>query len=236
MAIQDTAGSETATEIELRVDTGECFFVWASREASCRLSLEHLVHRSGGELLEFFAVDGAEPGDVVQMADEVAAIAEARILREALDGGLVQLIVTGPCVTTTLADAGAVTRSVTASEGTGRVVANVPAHADVRTVVETFRSRHPGSQLLASRRGSGSIPVRSERGLKGALAAHLTDRQIEVFRTAYLGGYFEWPRESSSEECAQMLGISQPTFSQHMRAIQRSMAECLFASVPPRGY
>jgi len=230
MAIQDSTAEDTTTEIELRVDTEECFFVRASAEASCRLSLEHLVHRSEGALLEFFAVDGVDPTRVVGMASEEPTITEARVVREVLDGGLVQLTVTGPCVTTTLADAGAVTRAVTASEGTGRIVANVPAHADVRTVVETFRSRHPESELLASRQGSGPIPLRSERELKGTLAAKLTERQLEVLRTAYLSGYFQWPRDSSAQECAQMLDISQPTFSQHMRTIQNRIAECLFES------
>ncbi len=228
MAIQERAGSSSATEIVLRIDDEECFFVWASERAACRLHLEHLVHRSGSELLEFFAVDGTRPGRVVEMAEETPAIAEARVVRQTADGGLVELLVTGSCVTTTLADAGAVTRTVTASEGDGRVVAIVPAHADVRTVVETFRTRHGGSDLVAQRQAPESIPVRSERGVKGTLTDRLTDKQIEVLRTAYLRGYFEWPRESSAEECAQSLGISQPTFSQHMRAIQSTMVECLF--------
>lgn len=228
MAIQERTGDASATEIELRIDDDECFFVWASEQAACRLSLEHLVHRSGSELLEFFAVDGARPGRIVEIAGETPAIAEARVVRQTADGGLVELLVTGSCVTTTLADAGAVTRTVAASEGDGRVVATVPAHADVRTVVERFRSRHGGSDLVAQRQTPESIPVRSERGVKGTLTNRLTDKQIEVLRTAYLRGYFEWPRESSAEECAQSLGISQPTFSQHMRAIQSTMVECLF--------
>jgi len=228
MAIQERTGSSSATEIELLIHDEECFFVGASDRAACRLSLEHLAHRSGTELLEFFAVEGAQPGRIVELSRETTAVGEARVVRQDPGGGLVELLVDGSCVTTTLADTGAVTRAVTASEGTGRVVASVPAHADVRTVVETFRTRHGGTELVARRQAPESIPVRSEQGVRGTMTDRLTDKQIEVLRTAYLQGYFEWPRESSAKECAQSLGISQPTFSQHMRAIQDAMAECLF--------
>lgn len=230
MAIQNADQSMGGTELELQVTDQECFFVWASEEASCRLTLEHLIHRSDGALLEFFAVEGADPHYVVEMADDVSGIAEARIVRESPDGGLVEFVVSGPCVTATLADAGAVTREVMASEGTGHVVASVPAHADVRTVVERFQAQHGGSELLASREGVQPVPIGTELGLKETLAGRLTDRQVEVLRTAHLRGYFEWPRESTAEECAEALGITQPTFSQHMRAAQRAVAACLFAT------
>jgi len=228
MAVQDVSTTGTSTQLEFRLTDPECFFVWASEEASCRLTLEHLIHRSDGKLLEFFSVDGIHPGEVVDLAADASAVSEARPVRESPDSGLVQFVVSGRCVTTTLADAGAVTRAVAASEGTGRVVASVPAHVDVRSVVETFRARHSETDLLASRQEDGSVPVRTEQGLKGTLAGRLTDRQLEVFRTAYLSGYFEWPRESTAEECADALGITQPTFSQHMRAVQGAMAACLF--------
>lgn len=226
MAIQKPVGR--TTELELQVTDPECLFVTVSEEASCRLTLEHLIHRSDGTLLEFFAVEDIDPREVVEMAEEASGVADARVVAEALDGGLIELVVSGRCVTRTLADAGAVAREVTASGGIGRVVADVPAHVDVRRVVETFRSRHPGSELLASRQGTDSVPFRTELGLKETLAGRLTDRQLEVFRTAYLMGYFEWPRENDAEECAAALGITQPTFSQHVRAAQRSVAECLF--------
>lgn len=228
MPVLETSEPGRGTELELRVTDTNCFFVWASEEASCRLSLEHLIHRSDGKLLEFFAVEGTDPGEVVEMAEDVSGIDEARLVRESPDYGLVQFVVSGPCVTTTLADAGAVTQSVTASDGTGRVVASVPAHADVRSVIETFRSRHDGTEFLASRQGAYSVPIQTELGLKETLAGRLTDRQLEVFRTAYLSGYFEWPRESTAEECSAMLGITQPTFSQHIRSAEKAISECLF--------
>ncbi|MFU8868186.1 bacterio-opsin activator domain-containing protein [Natronococcus sp.] len=230
MATRNLKGTTEATELEIQVNDEECFFVWASAEVSCRLTLEHLIQRSDGRLLEFFAVEGAEPEDVVRLGTESSGIAEARVIRESAEGGIVQLIVSGSCVTTTLADAGAVTQSVTASRGTGTVVASVPGHVDVRAVVESFRSRHADSHLLASKGRPPAVPVRTDLGLKETFASRLTDRQLEVFRMAYLSGYFEWPRESSAEECAEALGISQPTFSQHMRAVQETLSECLFES------
>lgn len=228
MAVRSHGDRASSTELELQVTDGDCLFVAASAEAACRVTLEHLVHRSDGSLLEFFAVDGTDPRDVVEMAEDVADIPEARVVGDGIDGGVVQFLVSGPCVTRTLADAGAVARTVTAADGVGRVVADVPAHSDVRTVVETFRARHPGSELLARRRGERSIPVRTDLGLRETLAGRLTDRQLEVLRTAYLEGYFEWPRASTAEECADAVGISQPTFSQHMRGVQRTVAERLF--------
>jgi predicted DNA binding protein len=56
----------------------------------------------------------------------------------------------------------------------------------------------------------------------------LTDKQQEVLRMAYLSGYFSWPRRSTAEECADALGIAQPTFSQHVRAAQEKVIDRLF--------
>jgi predicted DNA binding protein len=234
MATRNAERARTASEVEFRVTDPACFFVRASGEASCRMVLEHLIRRSDGNLLEFFAIDGVDPRTIVEMTSETPGIVETQLLREAPESGLVRFVVSGPCVTTTLADAGAVTRTVTASEGIGRVVASVPAHVEVRTVVESFWSRHPGSELLATRDGPQSVPVRTELGLKETFAGRLTDRQLEVLRTAYLSGYFEWPRESTAEECAEALGISQPTFSQHLRAAERAMSACLFETAHRR--
>lgn len=36
-------------------------------------------------------------------------------------------------------------------------------------------------------------------------------------------GFFEWPRNSTGEEVADALGISQPAFLQHLRAAERKL-------------
>lgn len=233
MAMERSGTTTGAVELELEVRDRECFFIRASAQADCRVYLEDLIHRSDGQLLEFFTVRDAPAERVLEMVTDEPAITEARLIRQGPDGGLFQFVVSGPCVTATLADTGAITRAVSAIGGDGRVVATVPPHVDVRTVVETFQQQHPNSGLLARRDGAQSVPVRTEEGVHAALSDRLTEKQLEVLRTAYLSGYFDWPRESMAAECADALGITQPTFSQHIRVAQHKVFAALFdAEVP----
>lgn len=226
IAATDVTGSAVELEFELR--DRDCFFVDASATADCRVALEHLVNRSDDRLLEYFTVDGAQPDTVRSLVDDAAAIDEVRLISRGVDGGLFEFVVSGPCVTTTLADTGAIARSVSAEGGVGEVVADVPAHVDVRTVVESFQGRHPESDLTACRNADAPVPVRSEHGVQATISDQLTKKQEEVLRTAYLSGYFSWPRRTTAEECADALGIAQPTFSQHIRTAEEKILGQLF--------
>lgn len=228
MSVPESTTDGKPVEVELRVRDGECFFVRASAETDCRLLLEDLVHRADGKLIEFFTVKDVPADRVLAMAKRESAITEARVVREELDGGLFQFVVSGRCVTATLAEAGAITQAVSASSGEGRVVAEVPPHVEVREVIEAFGRRHPDSELVACRRSDQSLSVRTEQSIEATLADCLTDKQFEVLKTAYLNGYFDWPRESTAKACAEALGITQPTFSQHVRRAQHRVFEVVF--------
>jgi DNA-binding CsgD family transcriptional regulator len=51
----------------------------------------------------------------------------------------------------------------------------------------------------------------------------VTDRQREVVMTAVEAGYFELPRETTLDELASELGISDQTVSEHLRRAQRNV-------------
>jgi predicted DNA binding protein len=229
MGITTTEASGSPVELEFEIRDRGCFFVEASAVTDCRVELEHMVNRSDDRLLEYFTVEGAPPDRVLSMAGESPAIDEARLVSRGPDGGLFEFVVSGSCVTTTLADTGAIARSVSAESGVGMVLADVPGHIEVRRVVERFLDRHPKSDLVVCQDTDDPVPVRTERGVHAMVADHLTEKQLEVLRTAYLSGYFNWPRRTTAEECADSLGISQPTFSQPIRAAQETIAARLFA-------
>lgn len=225
-----TAADRTGQTVELAFDIRDrdCFFVDVSANEACRVELEHLAHRSDGRLLEFFTVEGASADRVLTMAAACPAISDARLVSEGVGSELFEFLVSGRCVTSTLADAGAITRSVSAENGHGRVVADVPPHVEVRTVVERFSARYERTNLAARRERDRPIPIRTKHGAQAMLGDHLTEKQLEVLRTAYLSGYFRWPRERTAEECAAALGISQPTFSQHIRVAQAKVFDAFF--------
>jgi predicted DNA binding protein len=228
MGITTTDPTGSAVELELELRDRDCFFIDASAVADCRIELEHMVNRSDDRLLEYFTVEGAAPNRVLSMVEESSDIDSARLISRGVDGGLFEFVVSGRCVTTTLADTGAIARSVSAENGVGDILADVPAHVEVRRVVEQFREAHPDSTLRACRNGGGPVPIRTEHGIQATMADALTDKQLEVLRTAYLSGYFSWPRRSTAEECAEALDIAQPTFSQHIRIAQEKILAALF--------
>lgn len=229
MGITAIGETDQPAELEFDIRDRDCFFVDVSANEACRVELEHLTHRSDGRLLEFFTVEGAAADRVLAMAEVCPAISDARLVSEGVDSELFEFLVSGCCVTSTLADAGAITRSVSAEDGRGRVVADVPPHVDVRTVVERFSARYERTNLVARRERERPIPIRTRHGAQAMLGDHLTEKQVEVLRTAYHCGYFDWPRERTAQECAGALGISQPTFSQHIRTAQAKVFEALFA-------
>lgn len=224
---------ETSTEVKFVVRDPACFFIQASARCNCRVTLEEMVHGSGDQLLEFFTVDGASPPEILTLADEAGGIQVAKLIRETGEGNLFEFEISGPCVGETLADAGAVARSVVADDGVGHVVAYIPPHVDKQPVIARFRERH-GGKLASCRSMERSAPEFTRQEFREMIVEQLTDRQFEVLQIAHASGYYNWPRESSAEDCADSLDISQPTFSQHLRTAQAKLLGALFTSLDTR--
>lgn len=219
--------SDGTVELEFRVPDRRLFFVDASAKTGAEISLAKLFPRADGLLLEYFTIEGVPPDRVVEAAREATAIDEARLVRSVDGSALFEFVVSGPCIGGTLAEAGAVIRELGASDGVGRVLADVPPHVDVRAVVEAVGERHDAS-LLARRERDRPAPEFSRQSFRATLRDQLTDRQLETLRAALAAGYYRWPREATAEECADDLGISQPTFAQHLRVAERKVLETLF--------
>lgn len=227
MAIYEVEREGQSIELEFRLTDDALFFVRASGEAGCRVTMEDMVHRTDGRQLEYFTVEDTPPDRVLAAAAAAPGIDDATLIREDDGEALFEFLVSGPCVGATLADVGAIVREVVAENGVGTVVADVPAHADAQVVIETVRERHD-ADLLARRERDRKAPEFRSRTFRASLADRLTDRQLEALRTAHASGYFAWPRERSAEECATALGITQPTFNQHLRAGEAKLVGALF--------
>lgn len=230
METYSTPDAAETVEIEFRVPDRQLFFVDASAVTGGSISLAELFPRADGRLLEYFTVEGVRPDRVFAAADDTPGIDEARLVRAIEDSSLFEFVVSGPCIGGTLADLGAVIREVQARDGVGQVVADVPPHVDVREVVESVSDRHE-VEFVARRERDRSAPEFTRKAFRDALVERLTERQLETLRIALASGYYRWPREATAEDCAERLGISQPTFAQHLRAGERKVLEALLEDV-----
>ncbi|MUV85368.1 helix-turn-helix domain-containing protein [Natronomonas sp. CBA1123] len=80
---------------------------------------------------------------------------------------------------------------------------------DLRAMIEDFREI--GTVTL------GKLSAFDRTGVR------LTDRQYEVIECALESGYFEWPREITSEELAEKMEISRATLLEHLRKAESKL-------------
>lgn len=236
MAAQQVSMSDLqtghTTEVTFSFVDESCFFVACSAILDCEVLGVSAIQRRSGGFLEYLTVH-APTEEVLALAERHASIDSVRLVDEFGSGCLIETVVTGSCVAATLAETHAIVTEASAESGSGVVRAEVTKDADVRRVVEHMREIHPGTKLQSKRDLEGPTPsVLAASGLSDTLLAMLTDKQRDALRTAVLSGYLAWPRRSTASECAEALGVSQPTFSQHLyRGLERLLGQ-LFEERP----
>ncbi|MFB9807927.1 helix-turn-helix domain-containing protein [Haladaptatus pallidirubidus] len=85
---------------------------------------------------------------------------------------------------------------------------------------------YPDVRVVAQREREKPEPTVTE--FRTTLDESLTDCQWAALETAYLAGFFEWPRNSTGEDVAASLGVSPPTFHQHLRRAQSKLLGTFF--------
>jgi PAS domain S-box-containing protein len=220
--------SDTTTELEFAASDDDLLFVRLARAADAQVTLERTIRRPTGEFDAFYTVEGAAPERVRDAAVALGGVADATLVSaDPGDETCVVDVETSSWFGTVLAEHGAVVRTAEAvpgGDGDGdtadpRLVIEAPQAADVRALVTAFRERYPGTELVAQRTRERSVQTLLE--LQDLLSEQLTPRQLETIETAYSAGYFDWPRESSGQEIAELLDITQPTFNKHLRTAER---------------
>jgi PAS domain S-box-containing protein len=218
--------SDTTTELEFAGGDDDLRFVRLARETDAAVRLERTVRRSDGAFGAFYTVEGADPEAVVQTAATLRGVADVTLVgADAADETCLVEVETASWFGTEFVDHGAVVRTAEADDGAAgddhesRIVVEAPRATDVRALVTTFRERYPGVELVAQRTRERSVQTLLE--LQDLLSDQLTPRQLETLETAYSAGYFDWPRESSGQEIAELLDITQPTFNKHLRSAER---------------
>jgi predicted DNA binding protein len=150
-------------------------------------------------------------------------VRDGRVIRTDGDGGVVELRAVNS-YQSMLLDAGVRVIDVVADGERITVTVEAPADAEPRTILETLSEHADGFELVAKQEQDYQPPTEVDPSM---LRDELTDRQQEVLRSAYLAGYYEWPRDTTAEQLADQLDIASATLHQHLRRAERNLLDTL---------
>jgi PAS domain S-box-containing protein len=137
-----------------------------------------------------------------------------------------ELVAVESPILSTLASLGGYIERAIIEEGDLNLTVHLTPNVDVRDAVDRIRRTYPQAEMLRRRQIN-----RSADDFTRSLLSGLTDRQQTTLEAAYAAGFFEWPRDATGEEVAASMGVSPPTFHQHLRKAERKVFESLFSTV-----
>jgi predicted DNA binding protein/putative methionine-R-sulfoxide reductase with GAF domain len=217
--------ADTVTELTLDIhDTDLPLATVADDERSVVLS--GTVHRDDDTVVCYVQVKASDA--VVETLTAHDEVFDARVVSDEDD--LLEVELSGRTPVARLAAQGATVRSATYSGDGARIVAEVPSDVELRRLVGSVDSVAAGTDVVG--KAETQRDPESVDAFRSDLKEALTEKQLQVLRTAYLSDYFTSPRGSSSEEIADALDVTGPTILYHLRRGQRKLLESFFETDP----
>lgn len=212
-------------ELEFSITDQDLLFSRLSSAADCVIESAGTDYSADGTVRLYITASGADAEELVAIASDDVAVKNVTLIVDHDDECLLELTVEDSLLST-LTEYGAVPRSMTADSGQARFIVELPYEAEARELFELVEQQYPSTELLGYHERERAVETRQE--FKAALGDRFTDRQETALRTAYLGGFFDWPREIDGNELAEAMDISRPTYHQHLRSAQKKVFEELF--------
>jgi PAS domain S-box-containing protein len=212
-------------ELEFAIGDSDLLFNRLSTGRGCRIESAGIDYRSDGNVRLYLTAVGVDGEELLSLATEDGDVREATLITAHEDECLIEVIV-AESLFATLTEYGAIPRDAVAEGGTTEFTVELPYEAEARELFELVEDRYPVTELLGYHERERAVETRQD--FRAALSDRLTDRQETALRTAYLGSFFDWPREVDGNDLAEAMDISRPTYHQHLRAAQAKVFEELF--------
>jgi PAS domain S-box-containing protein len=218
--------ADTVTEVDLGIDAQSSPLTAIAAETGATLVHEGTVPDADGLTRMFLSVEGADLAAVRAAADGQTVTQRVEHRSDTEEDPLVVLHVLGPTVPCLIVEHGSQVRSMVVTGDGIEATVDLAPTTGVRELVEALEADH-GPVSLGARRERAPA-ASSEGGFRATARDRLTERQWGVLRTAFLSGFFDWPRTTTGEEIAETFDLSQPTINRHLRVGERKLLELLF--------
>jgi PAS domain S-box-containing protein len=217
--------ADSILDVEFAIRDPDLFVADLSARTECAFEYNGSVYRDDGSMFMFFTTD-ASPSAVAAVVDDHPDVESVACINEHAEGNLFEFTVAETSIITTLAERGAKTRSLTATDGEARIAIELPNEGDVRAIADLLDDRYPGTELVAHR--TRSRPPTTKQEFFADLEDRLTERQLTALQKAYVSGYYEWNRPITGDDLGESMGIARSTFHQHLRAAERKLVAAFF--------
>jgi len=218
--------TESVVELELAIPDLSVP-VEADQDGPGRLRMDRTIRLDDGEHLLYAAAHGLTEDEVRAFFEQVPNVfSRLRHVEERGDVILYEILLDEPSVLSAIGEYGARLQDIAIEESGAAVTIELPAEHDTRSVVDTITDEYPRATLVSQQQVSRES--RSSTEYVSEVESKLTDRQRQTLETAYGAGYYEWPRQSSASDVAEVLSIGDATVSQHLRAGHRKLCGALF--------
>ncbi|MFB6096753.1 MAG: PAS domain S-box protein [Haloferacaceae archaeon] len=216
--------TDQTVEVEVGIEDDRLFFGRLARELDCEVDLAGWLPRDDGSMLAFVSVPDATADAVESTLAGWPSVASVAYVTEHDEQTLYKVTMAQTQFTDVLGKHGAMLCSLTATDAETHCTLKLPDQGAVGDLMDALRGRYATVRLRARRETSQTT---SRQSFQADLLEELTERQHEVLQAAYYGGFFEWPRESTGEAVADAVGVSPPTFHQHLRAAERKLVRAV---------
>lgn len=190
------------------------------------IDCERLVPTDLG-IVAYGSVEGLSHAALEEVVADSTRLTDLRVLSAGPDEYEIELTMRwGTQLVAALAEHGSCVTAIRIGDGTFEFSVEAAAGQDKHRLVELVQAQYPEARLRSQRTVARENPAISDFQL--AFKNRLTMKQRAALKTAFHAGYFEWPRQSTGEEVAERLGITQATFCEHFREAERVLFETVF--------
>ncbi|AQL42515.1 hypothetical protein BV210_07230 [Halorientalis sp. IM1011] len=215
--------SDEITEVEFRIR--DLFGHLDLDDGSGTVTVAETIPTGEGQYLAYGTASEEGQEWLDALVEAVPHWEELNYVGMAGDGYRFELRLDDPPLLSLLSAHGGRVRTARIKDGDYHMTVELPPDAPVRAVVDGVQETYPEAEMLVQRRTT--LDSRDVGYLGIDLDEILTERQLAAVEAAYYAGFFDWPRGSTGEEVAEALGISPPTFHQHLRAAEQHVLRAL---------
>jgi DNA-binding NarL/FixJ family response regulator len=224
---------DTTLQLKFEVADALAPLVAAAAAGSGTLAVGRLIPGDDG-MLAYGHAEGVRRDELQAAAASAADVGALRLLSPGEDCYEFELeTALGDGLASVVASHGGHLSGATVDGDGCRIVAEFPPGRDAHTLVGVVQDHCASATPHAKRTVQRDAPGDADPST--TFTGQLTEKQDAALEAAFRAGYFDWPRGATGEEVGDRLGVSQATFSQHLRAAERSVFDAVFEDDPGGG-